>query len=63
MKELHTLIPKVDSLRWETHIDKIKFLDDALIGAETILVRIDDGKVMEGSYEEPLIKLTESDIT
>ena len=63
MKEFHTLIPKVDSLRWETHIDKIKFLDDALIGAETILVRIDDGKVMEGSYEEPLIKLTESDIT
>ena len=63
MKELHTLIPKVDSLRWETHIDNIKFLDDALIGAETILVRIDDGKIMEGSYEEPLIKLTESDIT
>ena len=62
MKELHTLIPKVDSLRWETHIDNIEIVSSK-IGVDALLISIDGGHVIEGSYEEPIIKLTECDIT
>ena len=62
MKELHTLIPKVDSLRWETHIENIELISSK-VGVEALLVAIDGGAVIEGSYEEPLVKLTDVDIT
>jgi len=62
LKELHTLIPKVDSLRWETHIDNIEIVSSK-IGVDALLISIDGGHVIEGSYEEPIIKLTECDIT
>ena len=62
MKELHTLIPKVDSLRWETHIENIELISSK-VGVEAVLVAIDGGAVIEGSYEEPLVKLTDVDIT
>ena len=62
MKELHTLTPKVDSLRWETHIDNIEIVSSK-IGVDALLISIDGGHVIEGSYEEPIIKLTECDIT
>lgn len=62
MIELHTLIPKVDSLRWETHIDNIEIVSSK-IGVDALLISIDGGHVIEGSYEEPIIKLTECDIT
>jgi hypothetical protein len=62
LKELHTLIPKVDSLRWETHIDNIEIISSK-VGVEAVLVAIDGGAVIEGSYEEPLVKLTDVDIT
>lgn len=60
MRDLHTLKPKVDSLRFEIPIQRVQFLDGTLINHPTILVSTITGAIMEGSEEDPLIKITET---
>lgn len=60
MRELHTLKPKVDSLRLEIPLHRLHLLDGSLINHPTILVSTITGAIMEGSEEEPLVKISET---
>jgi hypothetical protein len=60
LRELHTLKPKIDSLRLEIPLHRLNLLDGTLINHPTILVSTITGAIMEGTEEDPLVKITET---
>jgi hypothetical protein len=63
--DLHLLTPKWDSLRLEIPQNKCRILDNSKIGIPYMLVGVADwsGIILEGSEEEPLQKLNQTDYT